>query len=284
MDQRTRSLLAVHGGMLLLGGTALFSRIIPLPAVDITAWRSVFSAAALLVLLLVTRHAVRLRSVRDYAVVLGLGVLFSVHWVTYFHAMQVSSVATGIVALFTFPVMTVFLEPLFDGRRAHGMDVISGLAVLFGVYLMVPEFSLDNETTLGVFWGLVSALFYALRNVLQRRYFIHYPGKVAMFYQVLVVVAFTLPFSSGQEGELGLQVWGLLILLGVVFTALPHTLFANALVHFRATTVGLINCLQVFYATLFAAVLLSEAPGYYTIVGGLLVVGAAALESVRASR
>ncbi|MCH8505311.1 MAG: DMT family transporter [Ectothiorhodospiraceae bacterium] len=284
MDERTRSLLAVHVGMLLLGGTALFSKIIPLPAVDITAWRSVFAAIALLCLLLVTRHAVRLREPRDYAIVRGLGVLFTVHWVTYFHAMQVSTVATGIVALFTFPVMTVFLEPLLYGTRARGVDVVSALVVLFGVYLMVPEFSLDNDTTIGVFWGLVSALFYASRNALQRRYFIHYPGKVAMFYQVLVVVALTLPFSSGQEGELGLEVWGLLLVLGVVFTALPHTLFANALVHFRAATVGLINCLQVFYATVFAAVLLSEVPGYYTIIGGLLVVGAAAMESLRASR
>ena len=37
-------------------------------------------------------------------------------WVSYFYAMQVSSVAIGVVALYTYPVITVFLEPLFHWK------------------------------------------------------------------------------------------------------------------------------------------------------------------------
>ena len=55
LETRHLSLIQLHFGILLLGGTALFSRIIPLPALDITVWRSLFAALAITLLLLATR-------------------------------------------------------------------------------------------------------------------------------------------------------------------------------------------------------------------------------------
>jgi drug/metabolite transporter (DMT)-like permease len=49
---------------------------------------------------------------RDWLLMLLCGLLMCVHWVTYFHAMQVSTVAIGMIALYTYPVMSVLLEPL----------------------------------------------------------------------------------------------------------------------------------------------------------------------------
>lgn len=126
-------------------------------------------------------------------------------------------------------------------------------------------------------------MFYACRNVLQRRHFIHYPGKVAIFWQLLVVIAVMMPFASGVA-DLDIEQQALLVLLGVAFTALSHTLLAFSLVHFRAVTVALINCLQVLYATAFAAWILAEVPRLQTALGALLVVGATAWETRRAQR
>ncbi|MDN3517936.1 DMT family transporter [Aquisalimonas lutea] len=281
---RHAALLQLHFGILLLGGTPLFSKLVPLPALDIISWRSLFAALALAGMFLATRASIRLRSGRDYALVVGLGVLFAVHWVTYFHAMQVATVAVGVVAMFTFPVMTVLIEPLFNRRPPSSVDLLGGCAVVLGVYLMVPAFSLEDATTQGVLWGLLSALLYALRNVIQRHHFHRYSGGTALFYQVAVVLAVTAPFLSRASWQLPATGWALLLLLGVVFTAVPHTLFANALLRHSAVSVSLINCLQVVYATVFAALVLSELPGSRTIIGGALIVGAAAFESVRSAR
>ena len=284
MEQRTRSLLAVHFGMVLLGGTALFSKLIHLPATDITVYRSVVAGVALIVLLKLRGTPIGLRRGRDYGVVVLLGTLLGFHWVTFFHAMQVSTVAVGVVSLFTFPVMIVFLEPLFAGERPHWVDALAGLVVLGGVYLMVPQLDFNNRTTAGVAWGLLSALFYSLRNVIQRRYFTHYPAELTMMYQVLVVAVVIGPLSSSAPWHAGSGQWVLLGVLGVFFTALPHTFFALGLIHFKAKTIGLINCLQVFYATVFAALILGERPSWQTLMGGVLIVATAAFESVRTRR
>lgn len=284
MNHRPQDFIGLHVGVLLLGGTALFAKLIALSALDITALRSVFAALALFALLLGGRRALRLQRWRDYGWMLLLGVLFGIHWITYFHAMQVSSVAVGLIALYTFPVMTVFMEPWFAGDRPHWQDMLSGLAVLVGVYLMVPQPDLSDDVTRGVLWGVLSAFLFALRNVLQRHRLAHYPAPVTLLYQIAVVALLVLPLLSDAPWQLDAGQWGLIVLLGIVFTALPHALFAQALIRFRAKSVSLISCLQVVYATLFALLLLDEVPDWRTVAGGLVIVGAAAYESVRSGR
>ncbi len=59
-----------------------------------------------------------------------------------------------------------------------------------------------------------------------------------------------------------------------MFTAVPHTLITHALRRISATGVSFVLALQVPYATLLAALVLSEIPGPLAILGGTLVLGA----------
>lgn len=274
-------LLAVHGAVVLLGVTALFSKWIALPALDITLVRSVFAAMVLAWFLYTQRASLGLYRAQDYLLAILLGILLAAHWSTYFHAMQISSVAVGIIAMHTFPIITVFLELLFHGERLERRDVIAAFIVLLGIYLLVPGFALDDTTVQGVLWGILSAFLYALRNVLQRRYFYRNSAGHALLYQAAVAAMVLVPFAGGQVSEITSQQWLQLLILGIFFTALPHTLFAHSLLRLRAKTVSLISCLQVVYAALFAALLLGEVPRLVTLFGGALVVGAALYESYR---
>lgn len=284
MKQSRQALISVHSAVFIFGLTALFSKLIALSALEITLLRSVFAVLALWLFIRSQSESLKLRSRDDYLIVILLGLLLATHWVTYFHAMQVSSVAVGVIALYTFPVITVFLEPMFHGERPHLQDIISALAVLFGIYLLVPEFALEDSTTQGVLWGVFSALLFALRNIIQGRYFSAYPARHALFYQAVVTIVVLLPFGGGSIPEVSNWQWGQLLLLGVVFTALPHTLFAHSLLYFKAKTTSMIACLQVVYATFFAAVLLAELPELTTVLGGMIVVTAAMYESYTAGR
>ena len=279
MTNSLKGLFAVHSAVLIFGLTALFSKLISLTALEITLLRSIFAVLVILAIFLWQKKSIRLSNTKDYAIVVLLGVLLALHWVTYFHSMQVSSIAVGVIALYTFPVMTVFLEPLFHGDRPHFKDVLSALTVLFGIYLLVPEFSLNNETTLGILWGVLSALFFALRNIVQGHYFKGYTAKHSLFYQTLVTFIVLLPFSFEVIPQVTNIQWGQLLVLGLFFTAVPHTLFAFSLLNLKAKTVSLVACVQVVYATIFAALILSEWPQLSTAIGGLIVVSAAMYES-----
>jgi len=259
---------------------ALLANFLDLPTVDITFYRSVFAFFAIALYLLFKRQRFRLGLKKDYLMVIVLGVLLATHWVSYFHAMQISSVAVGVIALYTYPIITVFLEPLFHGEKPQLVDIFSSFAVLFGIYLIVPSFSLDDNVLLGILWGVFSALMMSLRNIMHRRYFSAHSASRALFYQAAVVALVLLPFMETDIEMIETEQWWLLLLLGIVFTALPHTLFAHGLIHLKAKTASLIACVQVVYASVFAVLFLSESLSLNVVVGGAIIVSAAMFESL----
>ncbi len=280
MDPVKKSLISLHITVMLLGGTALFSQLIPLGPIDITFARSVFACLLLFAAAKLSGDGLRLNSNRDYFIAFGLGVIMAVHWVTYFMAMQLSSVSVGIIALFTFPVITVLIEPYFEKNRLLWQDLASALVVLAGIALIVPDASLDNDVTLGVIIGVFSAFLYAIRNLLHRHYFSHYSGAKAMAWQTLIVCPTLVFFVSGELVLIDLNTLWLLLALGTFFTAIPHAMIATALQHLRAKTFSLVACMQPFYAIVFAMILLNEQPTWQTLVGGLLVISAAIYETI----
>ncbi|GGF61170.1 DMT family transporter [Alteromonas lipolytica] len=280
MDPVKKSLISLHIAVVLLGGTGLFSIIIPLNAIDITLGRSLFACLALCLFVRAGREHLRLDRNLDYLIAIGLGALMAAHWATYFASMQYAGVSVGMIAMFTFPVITVLMEPLFERTRLAWQDIVSALVVIAGIILIVPEVSLDNDVTLGVGLGVISAVLYAVRNLSLRKYFSHYSGARSMAWQTLVIILCLLPFSELMQSQQETSVWLLLLALGTLFTALPHALVANSLAHLRAKTFSLIACMQPFYGVIFAVILLHEAPGWQTLLGGILVTSASIYETV----
>ncbi|WP_033081389.1 DMT family transporter [Colwellia psychrerythraea] len=284
MKGEQQSLLFLHIAVFLFGGTALFSKLIGLPALDITVYRTGIAALALFILLTLQKKQITLATRQDYGIAILLGIVVGIHWVTYFAAMQMAGVTVGIIAFFTYPVITVFIEPLFNKSVPKVKDMLMALVVIVGIVLLIPEVSLGNQITLGIITGVFSAVFFALRNVLHKNYFSHYSGPHAMLYQTLVACLMLFLFVDIPPTQVSTSDWMLLLLVGVVFTATPHALFASSLRNLSATTAGLISCLQPLYGSVLAFLLLHERPGLLTIIGGLLVISAAVFETWSVSK
>ena len=74
MEPVKKSLISLHIAVILLGGTGLFSHIIPLSATDITLGRSLFACIALFCVVLLGKEGLALGRRRDYGIAIGLGV------------------------------------------------------------------------------------------------------------------------------------------------------------------------------------------------------------------
>ena len=283
MSQQGESkfILHLHIAALLFGGTALFSKIIPYNAVDIIAFRTLVCGFVVGAIALLFKQGLIVRDIKKLMLLVLCSLLFTVHWTAYFQAMQLSSVAIGIISMFTFPVMTVFLEPLIKDTKLHLIDILMAILVIVGVFFMVPSFSLSNDLSAGVAFGLLSALAVSIRNILVSKYLSqHISAFTIMTYHSFISAAVLLPFISiGIEEITGVN-WLLIILLGSIFTAIPHTQKTFALKYSSAKTVSMIVSLQVVYASLFAFLLLDERLELTTIIGGSLILFAAFYESV----
>ncbi|MFT7186060.1 MAG: drug/metabolite transporter (DMT)-like permease [Pseudohongiellaceae bacterium] len=274
----------LHISALLLGGTALFSKLIPYSAIDIISYRTLICGLLVLGIALALKHKILIKNKFHLMLLIFCSLLFTLHWTAYFHSMQISSVAVGIVSMFTFPVITVFLEPLIKKTRIHIIDIVMAVIVLFGVSLIVPEFSLSNNITAGVAFGVLSGFAVALRNVIVSKWLTQYSAFTIMTFHSLISALVLLPFTTVAAGSISSYEWFLLILLGSVFTAIPHTQKTYALLHKSAKTVSMIISLQVVYATIFAFLLLGEYVEFNTLVGGSLILFAAVFESIKAKK
>ncbi|CAD2223483.1 Permease [Pseudoalteromonas sp. 3J6] len=284
MQSQQQSLIYLHIAVLLFGGTALFAKLIGLNALDITAYRAAIAGVAICVLLTLQKKPIKLHHAKDYVIAILLGVAVGIHWVTYFAGMQLAGITVGMLAFFTYPVITVFLEPLSNKSKPKTKDIISAVVVIIGIYLLIPNVNLGDDITLGVVTGVVSALFFAIRNITHKRYFSEYGGPQTMFYQTLVASLMLCAFIEVPITQINDTDLILLLIAGVVFTAMPHSLFAASLKHLSAATAGLISCLQPLYGTILAIIILHERPSVMTLIGGALIVSAACFETWSISR
>ena len=277
---RHTALVQIHIATLLLGGTALFSRLIPLPASHITLGRSVFAFAVLTAYALRMRIPLRLEKAGHLPVLALKGILLGLHWATYFKSMQVAGVAVGIISMSTYPAFTTLLEPLFYRERLAARDLISALAIVAGVAILVPSVSLTSSTTQGVLWGLTSSMLITFRNLLNRKYIRTYSGITLMVYQIAFAASVNAPLLAVSPAAFTPDSTLLLLILGVCFTAIPHALYTGSFSNLPARTVGVIGSLLPVYGILFAALVLGEFPALRTIVGGSIVVAVVVLETL----
>lgn len=281
MKSDLRSLLILYLAVFLLSLNGLFAKLIPLDALTITQLRSCVALIAFVAFARLGRRSLRLSGRRRYEV-MGLGVLLGLHWVTFFHAMQIATVAIGMVALFTFPIMTILLEPLFSAGKLQRGDVIAGVVVLSGVAVMVCRDLHDpgGSVVQGVIFGVVSALLFSLRNLLQKYRYADVPSDCLMFYQVIAIGLMLLPFiDTSAVAAMQMPDWGILLLQGILSTATAHSLLTWSLKLRPAGSVALIGCLQPPVAALLALLVIGEVPQWPVIVGGAMILAVAAYES-----
>tara|TARA_R110002012_G_scaffold322096_1_gene555338 strand:- start:21578 stop:22396 length:819 start_codon:yes stop_codon:yes gene_type:complete len=212
------------------------------------------------------------------------GILMGLHWLTYFYALKLSNVAIGMISLFTYPILTAFLEPWLLKTKLQKVHLLLGLMVLVGIYFLVPNFDLKNNGTLAVIVGIFSALAYALRNIVLKTKVSDYNGSMLMSYQMGVVVVFLFPFMFTADMVEITSQWEAVVALAFMTTAVGHTMFINSFKHFSITTVSILSSIQPIFGITIGAFFLSEIPNQNTIIGGLLILGSVIIESIRTSR
>lgn len=220
----------------------------------------------------------------DLPLVILSGILMALHWVTYFYALQMSSVAIGMLSIYTYPIITAFLEPLLLKTKFQKIHLLLAMFVLLGIYFLAPEFSLENSHTMAIGIGVLSALFYALRNIILKVKVKHYHGSMLMVYQTAIIGLLLLPALFYVDGTTLFGQWKGIVALAVLTTAIGHTLFLMTFKHFSMTSISIMGSIQPVYGIIIGAIFLSETPELTTIFGGCLILGSVVIESIRSSK
>lgn len=112
-------------------------------------------------------------------------------------------------------------------------------------------------------------------SILNRKFVKNYSSLTVAFYQDSFAALFLLPFLLLQHPVFQPQDLFLLVLLGVVFTGIAHSLFIGGLKGTRARTASIIASLEPVYGIIAAVLLLGEILEFRVFLGGFIILGAA---------
>lgn len=276
-----RGAVSANIAVLFFGLAGVLGKLSVLPAPLIVLGRVVFAGFALFVLCLVQHVPLRPKRRRDVFLLVGQGVLLALHWTAFFQAINVSNVAIGLLSFSSFPLFTAALEPLLLKQPRSRIQVFAALLILPGIYLLVPSFTFHNSATLGVLWGLLAGATFALLSVANRGLSRSYPSLTISFYQdgVAILVLFPFLFLVPTGTLWTLHELVILLILGVVCTALAHTLFIASMRSITAQSASLLASLEPVWGILFGVLLLRDIPTFTTLLGGAIILVATVLPS-----
>ncbi|MEL6717544.1 MAG: DMT family transporter [Bacteroidota bacterium] len=281
-NRRLFHLLELQLAMFCISTSGALGKYVTLPPPLTIWWRALLALFFIGLFCWWKGYSFQLKGTKNARTILFTGVLMAIHWVAYFYALHFSNVAIGMLSMFTYPAMTALLEPILLKTKFQSTQLLLASIVLLGIFFLVPEFSLDNSITQGVLMGLLSALAYSIRNVILKTKISDFNGSVIMFYQLVVTIVLLIPalflYSSVQVP----QFFGQIVLLGLVTTAIGHTLFLNTFKHFSVSTASIMSSMQPIYGILLGMIFLKEFPNWQSIIGGALILLTVILESRRA--
>lgn len=271
-----KGMLQVHISVFLFGFAGLFGKFLSCDPLYIVFGRTFFAAIALFFYaMILTKTSLFSCSKKDFSFFIFQGILLAVHWWAFFYSIQLSSVAVGLVTFSTFPLFVTFMEPFFFNEKLKKNDIFVAFVVFCGVVLVIPNFDFSNSITKGAFWGIFAGFSFAVLAMVNRRNARSSDSIMVAFYQNFFAALFLiLPIIFLSIPMPPLSDLPNLIILGVLCTALSHTLFIKALVFIRAQTAAVIAGLEPVYGIVLAFFILNEIPGIRTLIGGIVIITA----------
>lgn len=279
MQPVSKARLQIHFCVLLWGFTAILGKLISLPALPLVWWRMLLVAGSLLLVPRVWRglRAMSARLRWSYA---GIGVLVSLHWLTFYGAIKLSNASVGATCIALGPVFLSFIEPWIARRRFDPRELIIAVAVVPGVAMVVG--GVPHGMRMGIAVGALSALFVALFGAFNKRLVDHGDPLTVTCLELgtgtlfLTLLGPLLPHAGSAFAVPGLHDTLLLLALSFGCTLLPFALALVALRHLSAFGVQMVTNLEPVYSIVLAIVLLGEQRELHAwfYVGVAVIIGA----------
>ena len=209
------------------------------------------------------------------------GAILALQWWSFLESIQLSTVAVGTITFASFPLFVTFLEPLIFHQKLDRHNVVLAVMILLGVLITVPEFSFENQMFLGILVGMISSLSYAILTIINKSTADRISSTLTAFYEQAAAAVVLLPFVMSIRVQPSVSDILLLLFLGIITTALAHTLFIYSLKTLPAQLAGVCSAMETVYSILFALLLLGEVPTIREILGAVIIICAVFMAQTR---
>jgi drug/metabolite transporter (DMT)-like permease len=284
LENRFKNYLLLHLIVFIWGFTAILGALISIDAVPLVFFRMGLAVAFLAIYFLFKKKSFYVDK-EGLLKFLFSGIIISIHWIFFFKAIKVSNISIALVTMSTGSFFTALIEPIFFKRRISSLEVILGLIVILGLYII---FNFESQYKMGVIYALISSFLGSLFAVLNGLYIQNYNANSITFYQLLFGTLFTCSYlilnSSFSKAFFSLSNldWLYLFILSSICTAYAFVASVKVMKYLSPYTVMLTINLEPVYAIILALFVFGDKermkPEFY--LGTFIVLGVVLINGI----
>lgn len=252
--------LHLHFIVFIWGFTAVLGALISLEAIPLVWYRMLLATGIIFIFLKIRKEKLKfsLKTLSGFALA---GIIIALHWLTFFGAIKASNVSVTLAVLSTGAFFASLLEPLLYGRKIIFYEVLFGLVVVAGLYII---FDVESSYTLGIILALISAFLSALFSVINGKFVLKHKASSISFYELMfgvlgisVYLAFAGKFNA-EFFTLSVKDWVYLIILASACTAYAFVASVHVMKWISPYTVMLTINMEPIYGIILALLILGD--------------------------
>ena len=260
LNDNLKNQFYLHFIVFIWGFTAILGALITVNALTLV-WYRVLIASITLFLFFKIKKVPFHENYGDLFKFLIGGILIAIHWITFFHAIKISTISTTLVTMSSSAFFVVLLQPLFGIKKFTWYEL---LLAVFAVAGFVIIFNVDKVNTSGLFVALISAFLVAVFSIYNGNLIKKYKGSKIAFYELVFATLF-ISIILIVQGEFSKDFfnlkqtdWIYIIVLAVICTAFPFVVATNLLKKMSPFTIVLTNNLEPVYGIILAVLIFGD--------------------------
>lgn len=254
-------------------------------SLQMTAMRGVVSAIAMSIYVYIKDKTMFHTSWNHFILFALSGIAMYGTASAYYASMQLTSISTAVVLMYTAPIFVMAYSVAFLGEKLTRLKTVSVACMLIGCCLVSGIIGGLRFHFMGLLLGFLAGISYSAYNIftkIQMKKLCHPVSATLYCLITMAIVAFA--FAKPMEmisltKQNPVQILPLMIGVGICTCVLPYFLYTLALKELPVGTAAALGIIEPMAATIFSVVLFQEKLTALSGVGIVLILGAVLLLS-----
>lgn len=255
-----KNYLHLHFLVFIAGFTAIIGELVSIESVPLVWYRMLIAGVMMFLYLKYIRAKLKI-SIGTFVKFSIAGIIIALHWITFFEAINQSNVSITLAMFSTGAFFASFIEPIFFKRGIIWYEMLFGIIVIIGVWLITQT---EMHYINGILLGIASALFSTLFAVINGRFIEKHTASVISFYEFLsgvIFISIYLLFKGDFDAGffvLSQSDWIYILILASICTAYAFIASVYVMKYISPFTVILTYNLEPVYGIILAIILFPE--------------------------
>ena len=261
LKNNLRNNLHLHFLVFIAGFTAILGELISIEAIPLVWYRMLLAGVLMFFYIRITKINTKVSGSAIVKFFIA-GIIIALHWITFFASIKEANVSIALAMFSTGAFFASLIEPIFYKRKIDRYEILFGLMVTIGVYMILDS---EIKYLTGILLGISSAFFSSLFAVINGKFVEKHNASIISFYEfiggVLFISVYLLVANDGFSQEffkLNTKDWIYMLILASICTAYAFIASVYIMKYISPFTVVLTYNLEPIYGIVLAIAIFGD--------------------------